>query len=81
MQYLQPAVQPRLVTINVYGPFDHRDAVFVERQQVMQRNRQIVEIANERPIPVDAGFRALAARPGRECWIDASTSGASDRPR
>ena len=49
MQYLQPAGQPRLVTMKVYGPLIIGMRYAVERQQVVHRDRQRVEVRDERP--------------------------------
>ena len=60
MQYVQPAGQPRLVTMKRERPLDQRHPVLVERQQVVQRHRQVVEVGDERPIRVDDDLAALA---------------------
>jgi len=63
MQNLQPAVQPRLVTMNVYGPFDQRNAVRFKWQQMVQRNREVIQVGDERPVRVDCDL--AAATPGQ----------------
>ena len=50
MQYVQPAGQPRLVTMKVYGPLISGMRYLSQRQQLVQRHRQVVEVRDERPV-------------------------------
>ena len=45
-------------------PLHHRHALFVERQQLMQRDRQIVKVGNKGSIRVDDNLPLLVA-PGQ----------------
>ncbi len=57
---MQPAGQPRLVTMKVNGPFDHRHAVFLQREQLVQRDGQVVQAGDEGARKVDDDLGALA---------------------
>ena len=48
-------------------PLDHRHALLVQRQQLVQRHRQIVQVGDERPVRVDDDLARRRARPARRC--------------
>ena len=60
MQNLQPAGQPAAGDDEGERPLDHRHALLVQRQQLVPRHRQIVQIGDERPVGVDDDLAPVA---------------------